>query len=311
MLLSQNNEVEPKPASGGSSENVQNKISIAKNPDPEKKDVRRVDQRKGKWTFQWGYNRSSYTQSDINFRGQGYRFTLKDVVAKDKPESFDPGVYLNPGLWEIPQYNFKFSYFLTDRLNISFGHDHMKYVMQRGQESNIYGYIDPLAIQRAHLRPTFDSAPYLYLFPNQYKQYEGYHGGEPIAISPDFLKFEHTDGLNYLYVDFGFNQPIWVSSNGENALSFVSAIGGGPIICRSDVRLFGEGRNNRFHLSGYGVSANAGLRLDLINSFFLEFSGKGGYIDLSDIYTTGRSTDRASQNFGFLEMIFSAGTTIN
>lgn len=52
-----------------------------------KQTPRRVDQRKGTWSFQWGYNRDSYTQSDISFHGPGYNFTLKDVVAKDKPEN--------------------------------------------------------------------------------------------------------------------------------------------------------------------------------------------------------------------------------
>ncbi|EMO56889.1 hypothetical protein LEP1GSC161_2480, partial [Leptospira santarosai str. CBC1416] len=106
-----------------------------------KEPPKRVDQKKGTWSFQWGYNRDSYTQSDINFHGPGYKFTLKDVVAKDKPERFNPSVYLNPSLWEIPQYNFRLTYYFTDRFFLAFGQDHMKYVMSRGQAANIYGYI--------------------------------------------------------------------------------------------------------------------------------------------------------------------------
>ncbi|TGK01037.1 hypothetical protein EHO59_14060 [Leptospira semungkisensis] len=268
---------------------------------------RRVDQRKGRWSFQWGYNRDSYTQSDINFRGPGYHFTLKDVVARDRPEKFDPGVYANPTLLEIPQYNFKFTRYLTDNLFISFGQDHMKYVMSKGQAANISGYISPYAIDRARLATSFESAPYILLFPNHLDQFAGFHNGESINITPDLLKFEHTDGLNYFFLDIGYVASLWVSPNGENALSLVGSIGGGPVICRSDVRLFGEGKNNHFHLSGYGVSGYSALRLDLFKSFFMEFGAKGGYIDLPSILTNGRAGNRASQNFGFVETIVSAG----
>lgn len=269
---------------------------------------RSIDERKGTWSIQWGYNRDAYTQSDINFRGPGYRFTLKDVVAKDKPENIGP-VYLSPSEFDVPQFSFRYTRYITNHFTLSFGQDHMKYVLTRGQASNIYGYIDPLAIQRAHLQPSLESLPYLYLFPAQYKQYEGVHLGEPINITPDFLKFDHTDGLNYFQVDVGFIQQIWMSDSGEHGLSMLSSIGGGPIVCRSDVRLFGEGRNNVYHLSGYGVSAMVGLRFDFFRSFFVELSGKGGYADLSDILTNGRSKDRARQNFGFVEKAVFFGYT--
>lgn len=229
------------------------------------------------------------------------------MVARDKPEKFNPSVYLNPSLWEIPQYNFRLTYYFSDKFFIAFGQDHMKYVMSRGQAANIYGYIDPLVIQKAHLATSPESSVYLYLFPDAYKKWEGYHNGETVNITPDFLKFEHTDGLNFLYLDVGMIQPIWVSSNGENALSFVSSIGGGPIVCRSDVRLFGEGKNNHFHTSGYGVSGYVAARADIFRSVFFEFGGKGGYIDLPNIFTNGHSKDRASQNFGFLELVIFGG----
>jgi hypothetical protein len=54
--------------------------------------------RKGQGFVYWGYNRSTYTKSDITFIGQGYNFTLHDVVAKDAPsplgrEYYDPALF--------------------------------------------------------------------------------------------------------------------------------------------------------------------------------------------------------------------------
>ncbi|TGK19375.1 hypothetical protein EHO61_07845 [Leptospira fluminis] len=274
-----------------------------------KKAERRVDERKGTWTFQWGYNRTSYSQSDINFRGPGYHFTLKGVDARDKPQSVDSS-YVNINLWETPQFNFKFAYYITNHFFISIGEDHMKYVMTPGQAGTISGYIDPLAIQRARFGTSPESAVYLYAFPNNLNQFAGYHGGgQTVNITPDFLKFEHTDGLNFFFIEPGFTNSFWVSKDGQHAFSLVGSAGGGPVVCRSDVRLFGEGKNNHFHLSGYGVTAYVGTRLDFFRSFFIEIGGRGGYIDLTNILTNGRSKDRATQNFDFMEIIGSAGIT--
>jgi len=272
--------------------------------------VSSVHSKQGTWNFQWGYNRTSYTQSDINFRGPGYHYTLKSVVAKDKPESFKPEVYLNPSKFEIPQYNFKFTYFFSDHLFVSFGQDHMKYVVKQGQTVNYSGYIDPLIIDKNLLDPSLEAWAFIYLFPSHIRELAGYHGGEQtIALTPDILKYEHTDGLNLLFADIGWNTPIWTSSDGQSGLSFVSSLGGGAVVCRSDVRLMGKGQNNNFHLSGYGVSGYVASRFDFSKSYFLELGGKGGYIDLLDVYTSGGS-NRASQNFGFLELVFSGGIVI-
>ncbi|PJZ47324.1 hypothetical protein [Leptospira brenneri] len=269
-----------------------------------------IHDKKGTWNIQWGYNRSSYTQSDINFRGPGYEYTLKSVNAKDKPESFRADVYLNPSKFEIPQYNLKISYFFTDRFFLAFGEDHMKYVVTPGQPVKYSGYIDPGVIAKNQTALSLESALFIYLFPEHVQQMAGYHGGDQIiTLTPDILKYEHTDGLNYLFLDFGWITPLYTSSDGLSGLSLVSTIGGGPVVCRSDVRVFGKGQNNNFHLSGYGVSGYVATRYEFSRTYFLEFGGKGGYIDLTDVLTSGGS-NRASQNFGFLELVLSGGIAI-
>ncbi len=269
-----------------------------------------ISDRKGRWNIQWGYNRSSYTQSDINFRGPGYHYTMKSVDAKDKPEKFNPSVYFDPTKFEIPQYNIKFTYFFSDRFFLSFGQDHMKYVVSQGQSVNYAGYIDPLVVAKNQLAISMEALPFIYLFPEHVAQMAGYHGGEQtIQLTPDILKFEHTDGLNLLFVDFGTITPLWTAEDGLSGLSLISSIGAGAVVCRSDVRMMGKGQNNNFHLSGYGVSGYVAGRYDFNRTYFLELGAKGGYIDLTNILTTGGS-NRASQNFGFLELVFSGGVSI-
>lgn len=112
--------------------------------------------------------------------------------------------------------------------------------------------------------------------------------------------------MNLLFADFGWNTPLWTATDGQSGLSLVSSIGAGAVVCRSDVRVMGKGQNNNFHLSGYGVSGYVATRYDFTRTYFIELGGKGGYIDLPNILTSGGSA-RASQNFGFLELVFSGG----
>jgi hypothetical protein len=281
-------------------------IAEEKSPDLSE---RRVSQRKGKKFFTWGYNRSSYTQSDINFKGPGYKFTIQDATAQDKPEKID-STYINPSEFDVPQYNWRWGKYLTDSVYFSLGQDHMKYIMSRGQDASIYGYISPLAIMKGHLLASADILPYIYLFPQITNSYAGYHGGEGVKVTPDLLKFEHTDGLNYFSADIGITHPLWESADGKHALSLNASVGGGPVVLKSDVRLFGEGKNNRYNVGGYGVSSNAGIRVDYDKRYFFETTLRGGYIDLLHVQTTGKSRDRANQNFGFLEIIAAVGYNI-
>jgi len=134
---------------------------------------------KSKLYFYWGWNRGWYTTSDIGFKGSDYDFILNHVVAKDRQTPFSLNSYLNPTLITIPQYNFRIGCFITDNYELSFGVDHMKYVVQSGQTVKISGYI---AVAET--------------------EYEEVYANDDIVIEEGFLNFEHTDGLNYLNVEF-------------------------------------------------------------------------------------------------------------
>ena len=57
--------------------------------------IRYTKNNKGKVFIYWGGNRGNYSKSDINFRGNGYNFTLKSIVADDKPKGYHID-YINP-----------------------------------------------------------------------------------------------------------------------------------------------------------------------------------------------------------------------
>ncbi len=244
------------------------------------------DAEAGSLYFYWGWNRGWYTNSDIRFHGEDYDFELKEVVAKDRPTEFAVDPYFHPGRFTIPQTNFRLGYFINSNWNISFGVDHMKYVVQNDQLVEINGYID-------HSSET----------------YNGNYSGDIISIADDFLKFEHTDGLNYLNVElrrfdriFDFNKV---------KVSLTEGFGIGGLLPRTNTTLLGQDKYDEFHWSGFGFGPVVGLHVSFFDHFFIQTEWKAGYINMPDIRTTMSKADRASQDFFFAQYNIVFGASLN
>lgn len=223
----------------------------------------------------WGYNRAGYSWSDIHFNGPDYDFTLRHVEAKDRPVTFTLEGYFKPqNIW-LPQYTYRVGWFLRDRWSISLGLDHLKYVMVQDQSVRMDGYVES----------------------SRSVNYATGEASQQVKLTNDFLTYEHTDGLNLLSVDVEHYDGIWASANGRQRLHVFEGIHAGPMIPRSDVRLFGEGMNNVFHVAGVGVGAQLGLHFTFLDHFFFRATAKGSWVDLPSVLTTGTSDDRASQHF--------------
>lgn len=143
----------------------------------------------------WGHNRAWYSWSDLHLYGQDNDFTLRHIQADDRPHSFSIQGYFEPKWMWVPQYSYRLGWFVRDRWSISVGLDHMKYVMRAGQTVRMDGYV----------RGT------------RSLEYTTDEGSRDIAVTPDFLRFEHTDGLNLLCVDLDHYSPVWNSPAGGSA----------------------------------------------------------------------------------------------
>lgn len=250
---------------------------------PTRAENRPHDQR-GTCLVHWGYNRAWYGRSTIHFSGDGLDLIVNSVKAYDRPEPFNPKIYFGPTTIWIPQYNYRVSYFVRDHWSVSLGLDHMKYVVAQGQRVRFQGMAsgaDP-----------------------------GHWDGEEIEITPDLFQYEHTDGLNLLSVDVDHHHPIWTSTNGRRQLLLFEGAFVGPVIPRTDVRLFGEGINNKFHLAGWGGGVQLGAHFGFGKWFYLRTTLKGGYIGLPDVLTTGQGPDRARQHFLFAQWNVVAGAAL-
>ncbi|WP_179374309.1 hypothetical protein [Winogradskyella wichelsiae] len=247
---------------------------------------------KGKFFVSWGGNRGAYSKSDIRFKGDNYDFTISEATAKDKPKGWHID-YVNPTRMTIPQTNAKLGYFISDHYTVSLGLDHMKYVMNRNRDRTVNGYIDLPDSELGSI-------------------YNGDFNNESVFISEDFLKFEHTDGLNYIYTEIARYDDIsslfGINNTDIFQVNLTEGIGGGVLFPKTNATLLQKDRYDEFHLAGYGLSANLGVNLTFLKYFFVQLNAKGGYINMNDIRTTGDTADHAEQSFYFFQRVVSFGS---
>jgi hypothetical protein len=227
---------------------------------------------KGSFYVYWGWNRSFYSPSTIHFSGNTYDFQLYDVVAVDRQSPFSADLYLNPKRMTIPQYNARIGYYFKHNLQVSLGVDHMKYVMLHDQPSTINGYIY-----------------------NSNTSYDGVYVNEPITIAQDFLKFEHTDGLNYINAELRKSMRVFGVKHVQSTFLFGGGVG--MLLPKTNTTLLANSRYDAFHLAGYGVNGVMSLQLNFFKYFFVQGEAKMGFIHMPDIRTTMNASDRASQMF--------------
>ena len=230
---------------------------------------------KGKVYVLFGWNWARYSNSDIHFIGEKHNFTIKDVKAQDRPSPFKADLYLNPKNLSIPQTNLKVGYFFHQNWNIALGLDHMKYVVEQYQSVEINGTIDEGGI------------------------YDDVYEDEMIVLRKNFLEFEHTDGLNYIYVEINrVDRLIKTRFFDVNITEGFSFAGLAP---RSDVILLGKEERDKYRLTGYGFGLKAAVNLTFFNYFYVQAEAKGGFIHMPSIKTTANSDDKAQQSFFYFQ----------
>lgn len=241
--------------------------------------------KKGQMFVFYGWNRAAFSNSDIRFKGNGYDFQLNNVTAQDRPTKFGL-VYFDPSWFTVTQYNFRIGYFIKDNLALVLGIDHMKYVMDQDQTVNFKGHIsDP---------------EYAAMVQN----------GQVNLADEKFLTFEHTDGLNYENLGLEKYQSIINKKNVDLVWSYGAGIG--VMFPKSNVKLFGNERSDRFHVAGMGTDVRASLNLVLWNHVMVRVEGKAGYINMWDIKTTlNNKPDKAQQDFVFGQLMAGIGYTFN
>jgi hypothetical protein len=241
----------------------------------------------GTISFYWGYNRSWYTNSTIRFVGSDYDFKLKGASASDRPDKFRTSVYFNPKTITVPQYNARIGYYFKDKWQISFGVDHMKYVLDDQNEVSLNGYI----------KPGIDTV------------WSGDYFNQPVVTDRTSFHYENTNGVNFLRFELMRSFDLWeLGKKRQLALTGNLGVGVGPMLTFNDLNFAGEHSFATPSISGYGVGVNGALRLEFFKHVFVQAETGLGISHLTHVRT--RPNDRnqfARQAFGFSQYFVAAG----
>jgi hypothetical protein len=234
-----------------------------------------------KWSIYWGWNRSTYSNSDIHFSGADHDFTIRDVAGADMQTDATWAnvfaIYLRPSEITIPQTNMRLAYQYSKDIAVALNLDHMKYVMGQNQSVPISGQI------------------------------KGVNQSGQQVLTEQFLTYEHTDGLNIISIELEKQYP--VDLFGPKVPSRLFALAGvGLVVPKSNVTMgvLGRTRNDEFHLAGYSAGVGGGLEVDFCKDFFFRTAYKAGYVNLPDVRTSSKD-DKASQSFTYNEWLIAAG----
>lgn len=231
----------------------------------------------------WGYNRSLYTKSDMTFVGPGYDFTLNDVVAIDRPETFNANVYFNLNKLTIPQFNARVGYYFKNNWAISIGYDHMKYIFADKNEVLLSGVIDAGVDTVSFGSGTYNSVPV-------------------ITDRPKF-HYENSDGLNYIRFELT-RTDTWLLAGKDDWFAFSTNIGvaAGGLLSFNDFTFAGQKNVRTISMSGYGVSLHTGLRFEFFKHFFIQPNLGTGYHNQLKVRTRPNdASSYAKHSYGYLE----------
>ncbi|NBX54193.1 MAG: hypothetical protein EBQ82_07005 [Betaproteobacteria bacterium] len=235
-----------------------------------------------KWSVYWGWNRSTYSNSDIHFWGPDHNFTLSNVKANDLQADVTTdnifGTFLNPANMTLPQTNLRVAYQVSPDTAWAINLDHMKYVVTPDQTVAFAGSInnDP-------------------------------QSGSTRTLSTNYLNFEHTDGLNVVTLEYEKQFPV-TQWKAPFASRWVALVGAGIVYPKTNVTLnmLGRSRNDQFHLAGYSAGGGVGWEADFLDSWFFRSLFKMGYVTLPDVLTSSQG-DKASHNFTYNELLIAVG----
>ncbi len=234
--------------------------------------------RKGKFYAMFGYTRATYSKSDIHMsdhsnkyypatgRYHDYDFTIYDAKATDRPDFDKIKDVVNI---TIPQFVVRGGYYFNNKhdFGIELNYDHAKYVVDDYQKVRVKG--------------TFNGT---------------YVDKDTIMDPNTFMHFEHTDGANFWMLNFVKRWKVYNPSKRFN-VGLVTKPGAGIVYPRTEIAIMGTRLNNNWHIAGWIVGVEAGIRVEFLKYGVFEFMGKGSYADYRHVLVLGKGNGEAHHHF--------------
>lgn len=227
-----------------------------------------------------GYMMTGYSESNINFVGEGYDFTLSDVRASDNDSYASFPAQVRPSI-VLPELTFKAGYYFKNYWAFALGYDRMRYVMDDRNDVRINGAIDPAIVANS--------------------PWYGIYAGESTVTDRSTFHYEN-DELNYIRGELiRTDQVFRAGSNNEFVITSNFGLSLGALISRTDFNYEDVHSLETVSLSGFGGSLSAGLRFEFFRHLFIQTNATGGFHKQIKVQTRHNETANAyaSHLYGF------------
>jgi hypothetical protein len=207
-----------------------------------------VKSKSGVFYFALGSHVAAYTRSDIHLRSndQSFDFVLEKVKGRDDKFLKSTGGAM--------QYDYQFGYYFKKKnFGIEYNFDHVKYFAKHDQTVRTVGTVN------------------------------GQDVDEELPITTYVQNFEHSNGANYMLLNFVKWKELVTSKDKKRILDLMYKAGGGIVFPKTNSTVMNKHRDDTYNVAGYVFALEGGLRYNLLKFFFVESSLKGAFANYSHI----------------------------
>lgn len=197
--------------------------------------------KKGVFYFAFGSHRIFYTPSTVHvIRTSDSFFDFKLIKVNGRDEG---GLKFD----EAPQFSYTVGYyFKKQNFGIEYQYDHIKYFVRQNQAAHLKGRIGS-------------------------EQFD-----QDTMINLDFFQLEHSDGGNYAMINLVKWIPLTRSTK-KVMFDLMLKAGIGLVNPKTNSTILGKHRDDKYHISGYVMGVESGLRVHIGKYFFATGSFKGAW----------------------------------
>jgi hypothetical protein len=231
----------------------------------------------GTFFMYFGYNRSAYTPTTIDFVSPNYNFSMENVAGTDNTNDGSIANYLSADGFETFQFNVHMGYYIKPKWALTFGIDRLNYFMANNQTASLSGAFSP----------------------GNHAEWNGVYDNEEVQINRSNIFYRQEAGMNYLRVGILHTQELFQSKKGEVVLSLNTGIGTGLLLSNSVFTYDGLTNTPTSGTSGFGLSGHVGLRADFFQRLFLQTTFSGGMLKQGNIQLDQAGNANASHTMGY------------
>src|SRR5690554_7731278 len=230
---------------------------------------------------QLGINRSFYSTANVEINSNNYNFTLENTSIKDNIQTKEESSLFSS---ESPQISIKLGYFIKPKWALTLSFDRYNTFFENHQEVILDGTIAP----GSHL------------------DYSGRYN-ESINLTRNQFNIAQSRGVNYFSLGVQRNDMLYKSRKAEFAFHTVYRVKLGGLFTQLDYTFDDYTTQNISSLSGFGASAELGLRFEIIQHIFLQLGLSGGVLNQSNLKLTSNGSATGKQVVAYISPSINLG----